>query len=562
MTTTARATTSIFAALRRPEFCILFWTGNIASVGYWMQDLAGSWLMTSLAPSPLMVSLMQTATYLPYFLLSLPAGALADVIDRRLQVFTSGIWLFIAVIGLGLLTISGLMTPWLLLSMIVIAGIGNSFQSPAWNALPPELVPHKELDSAVALGGVGWNCARGIGAALGGILVASFGPGWVFILNALSMVAMLFAVYKWKRAPAPPDQAPTERWGSAVKAGVRYVRHSHALRVVLVRTGIFVICGSCIWALLPLLARQSYGMSSIQYGIALSIFGLGTLIGAAIMPRLREVMNLDWLCVVGTVMYGASMVLLAAMHDFASACVALFSAGMGWLIVSSAVNTSLLKAAPAWVRARAVAVYLLVFQGCLAFGSLLWGCIASAVGMPLALLYGAAGLLTGLFAMLRYSLEAVENLDMRTSGQWPAPQVMVEPHPDHGPVQITIEYQIEPETIETFVKAISALEVQRRRNGAYQWHLFLDLTRPGTYIESYFVETWAEHLRLRNRVTNDDLSAEERAYSLHSGECPPKMTHLLAERRRNVNGQSQSQSAKLAPVPDIAQGANEGIAKA
>jgi hypothetical protein len=152
---------------------------------------------------------------------------------------------------------------------------------------------------------------------------------------------------------------------------------------------------------------------------------------------------------------------------------------------------------------------------------------------------------------------------MRTSGQWPAPQVMVEPHPDHGPVQITIEYQIEPEKIETFVKAISALEVQRRRNGAYQWHLFLDLTRPGTYVESFLVETWAEHLRLCNRITNDDLSAEERAYSLHSGEGPPKMTHLLAERRRNVNGQSQSQSAKLAAVPDnSAQGANESIAKA
>jgi len=550
MTTTARATSSIFAALHRPEFAILWWTGNIASIGMWMQDLAGSWLMTSLAPSPIMVSLMQTATYLPYFLLSLPAGALADVVDRRVQVLTSGVWLFVAVIGLGLLTIFGLMTPWLLLSMIVIAGIGNSFQSPAWNSLPPELVPHKELDSAVALGGVGFNCARGIGAALGGLLVASFGPGWVFILNALSMVAMLFAVYKWKRAPAPPDEAPSERWGSAVKAGVRYVRHSRALRVVLVRTGIFVICSSCIWALLPLLARQSYSMNSTQYGIALSVFGLGTLIGAAIMPRLRQVVNLDWLCVFGTITYAASMLVLAAMHEFLWACAALFSAGMGWLIVSSAVNTSLLKAAPAWVRARAVAVYLLVFQGCLAFGSLLWGCIANAVGMPTALVYGAAGLLTGLFAMLRYSLEAVENLDMRTSRQWPAPRVMVEPHPDHGPVQITIEYQIEPDKIEIFVQAISALEVQRRRNGAFQWHLFLDLTRPGTYVESFLVETWAEHLRLRNRITNDDLSAEEKVYSLHCGEDPPKMTHLLAERRRNLN--SQSQSAKLAPAPENA----------
>jgi hypothetical protein len=250
------------------------------------------------------------------------------------------------------------------------------------------------------------------------------------------------------------------------------------------------------------------------------------------MPRLKLSLSLDWLCGVGTLMYAGAMVILSTTNVYAAGCSALFLAGVGWLIVSAAVNSSLLKASPAWVRARAVAVYLLVFNGCLAFGSLMWGGIAQMVGMQSALMYGAAGLVVGLLAMIKYSLEAVEKLDMRTSGPWPAPVVAVEPHPDRGPVQVTIEYIVETGKIEAFLKAISELELQRRRNGAFQWHLFVDLTRPGVHIESFLVETWAESLRLRNRITNDELVLEKLVYAFHCGPEPPKVTHLLAERRR------------------------------
>jgi predicted MFS family arabinose efflux permease len=474
---------------------------------------------------------MQTATYLPYFLLALPAGALADVVDRRVQVLATGVFIFFAVLALGLLTVSGFMTAWLLLFMIFVVAVGQTLQSPAWNSLPPELVPRRELDSAIALGGAGFNCARGVGAALGGYLVFKLGAGWVFVLNAFCLTAMLIAVYRWKREPVPVE-APAERLGSAVKAGVRYVRHSLSMRAVLARTAIFVICGSCVWAILPLLARKIYSMSSTEYGIALSIFGAGTLAGAAIMPRLRQSLNLDWLCALGTLMYACAMVALASNTAYAAGCAALFTAGVGWLLVSAAVNSSILKAAPAWVRARAVAVYLLVFNGSLAFGSLVWGCIAQHTGMQSALVYGAGGLVVGLLFMLRYSLEAVEKLDMRTSGPRPAPAVLVEPHPDRGPVQVTVEYIVADDRAEQFLTAISRLETQRRRNGAFQWHLFVDLTRPGVYVESFLVETWGEHLRLRNRNTVDDLAVEQHVHTFHSGAEPPKISHLLAERRR------------------------------
>jgi predicted MFS family arabinose efflux permease len=423
------------------------------------------------------------------------------------------------------------MTPWLLLTMILVVALGQTFQGPAFNALPPELVPRRELDSAIAIGAASFNFARGLGAALGGYLVFKLGPGWVFIINSACMVCMCVAVFRWKREPLPRE-FPAERWGSAVKAGVRYVQHSVTMRAVLARTAIFVICGSCIWAILPLLARKVYGMTSSEYGVALSIFGVGTMVGALIMPRLKSSLSLDWLCGVGTIMYALAMIMLSSTNVYAAGCSALFLAGIGWLIVSAAVNSSLLKASPAWVRARSVAVYLLVFNGCLAFGSLLWGAIAQAIGMQTALLWGAGGLILGLLAMLRYSLEAVEKLDMRTSGPWPAPAVAVEPHPERGPVQLTVEYIVEPNDVEAFLQAISELELQRRRNGAVQWHLFVDLTRPGVHIESFIVDTWAESLRLRNRITNDELALESRVHAFHRGPEPPKLTHLLAERRR------------------------------
>lgn len=530
MTTDTRPVASIWAPLRRPVFRALWWTSVVSSVGLWMQDIAQSWLITSLAPSPVMVSLVQTATYLPFFLLAIPAGAVADVVDRRILLLTSMLWICMAVVALGLLTISGSMTAWLLIVLIFVSGLGSAMNSPAWNSLTPELVPKSELESAVALGGAGFNCARGIGAALGGLLVAKLGAGWVLLINAMLMSLMWTAIFRWKREPVV-NEVP-ERVLGAMRAGIRYVRHSKPLRHVLTRTGIFVFSASCLWALLPLLARKIMNLDSTQYGLIISMFGIGTLCGATILPHLRKSVSLDVLAATGTALFAVGMASVAVFSFYHVALGAMLLSGAGWIFACNAINSAMLMASPSWVRARSVAMYLLVFQGCLAFGSLCWGFVAQKFDMPHAMLGASLGLVASLAIGIKYKLTAVEKLDMRMSGPWPKVETTVTPHPDHGPVLITIEYHVDQESINEFFDAIGALEKQRRRNGAFQWHLFIDLSTPGVYVESYFVETWAEHLRLRDRATLDDITAEKRVYACHTGDCEPKVKHMVTERRR------------------------------
>lgn len=530
MTTDARPVTSIWAPLRRPVFRALWWTGVVSSVGLWMQDIAQSWLITSLAPSPVMVSLVQTATYLPFFLLAVPAGAIADLVDRRLLLLTSMLWIFLSVVTLALLTINNSMTAWLMIVLIFVSGLGSAMNSPAWNSLTPELVPKSELESAVALGGAGFNCARGIGAALGGLLVAKLGAGWVLLVNAVLMSLLWTAIFRWQREPVV-NEVP-ERVFGAMRAGIRYVRHSRPLRHVLMRTGIFVFSASCLWALLPLFARSVMNLDSTQYGFLISMFGLGTLCGALILPKFRTSISLDALSAYGTALFAGGMGILVSINSYYAALAAMLLSGIGWIFACNAINSALLMASPSWVRARSVAMYLLVFQGGLAFGSLAWGFIAQRTTMHTALLTASIALVVSLLLALRFRLTPAEKLDMRMSGPWPKVETTVIPHPDHGPVLITVEYKVTQEKISEFFDAIGALEKLRRRNGAFQWHLFIDLAAPGIYVESYFVETWAEHLRLRERATIDDVSAEERVYACHTSDGEPKVKHMVTERRR------------------------------
>jgi MFS family permease len=495
-----------------------------------MQDIAQAWLITTLAPSPIMVSLVQTATYLPFFLLAIPAGAIADIVDRRILLLTTMLWIFFAVVALGLLTLTNSMTAWLLIVLIFVSGFGSAMNSPAWNSLTPELVPKTELESAIALGGAGFNCARGIGAALGGLLVATLGAGWVLLINAMLMSLMWTAIFRWKREPVV-NEVP-ERVFGAMRAGIRYVRHSKPLRHMLIRTGAFVFCASCLWALLPLLARTVMNFDSTRYGLIIGTFGLGTLFGAGILPRFRKSVSLDVLAATGTFLFALGMACMAVFTNFFTAGAAMFAAGVGWIFACNSINSAMLMASPYWVRARSVAMYLLVFQGCLAFGSLFWGVMAQKLSMHDALLAASAALLVSLTLGFRFKLTAAETLDMRLSGPWPKVETNVTPHPDHGPVLITVEYKIEPAKVQEFFDAVGALEKHRRRNGAFQWHLFIDLSAPGVYVESYFVDTWAEHLRQRERATLDDITAEEKVYACHVGDDEPKLKHMLSERRR------------------------------
>jgi MFS family permease/quinol monooxygenase YgiN len=518
---------SAWSPLSQPLFRALWLAAVASNIGTWMHNVGADWLMTSLAPSPLMVGLMQTAENAPLFLLALPAGALADIVDRRrLLLYTQG-WMLVSAVALGLLTLLGLTTPWVLLLLIFSLGLGSALNAPAWQAIVPELVPRSELSAAVSLNSVAFNIARAVGPALGGFVVAAIGSWAVFFLNSLSFIGVLFVLYRWQREPVE-SISPTERVVGAMRAGVRYVRHHPELRAVLLRTGVFVSCASALWAMLPLVARQQLGLGAFSYGVLLGGLGAGAICGAIILPGLRRKVSINILIIGGTIIFAAVTAILASVHIFPLLCIVMLFGGVAWMALMSSFNIIVQAIVPAWVRARVLAIYLLVFFGGMALGSATWGAIATRIGISNALLYAAAALILGLAAAYFFPLRSGVELDLEPSLHWSEPIYVTEPHPKDGPVLVTVNYQIEPERADEFVEAMRELKRILRRDGAIRWGLFTDTAQPGHYVETFLVESWAEHMRQHARVTNEDRVAQDRARSFHIGDSPPLVTHLIA----------------------------------
>jgi MFS family permease len=498
-----------------------------SNVGTWMQNVGAAWLMTSLAPSPSMVALVQAATTLPVFLLALLAGALADVVDRRRLLLITQSWMLLAAASLGVLTIIGATTPWVLLALTFALGLGVAMNGPAWQAIIPELVSRDDLHAAVALNGVGFNLARAVGPALGGVIVATAGSGAVFLINAASFVGVVIVLYRWPRA-ARKTQFPTEDVLGAMRAGLRYVRHAPDLRAVLVRSGVFIFCGAALWALLPLLARSELGLGATGYGVLLGCLGAGAVLCAAVLPRLQKSLRNDPLIAVATLLFAAATLTLAYVHNFPTLCAAMIAGGSAWMALMSSFNVSAQTSVPAWVRARALALYLLVIQGGMAGGSVLWGIVAERVGIPMALLIAALGLVLGIAAAARYPLRADDEMDLTPSMHWPDPQMPIEPHPRRGPVLVTVEYVIATERGREFAEVMRNVRQQRLRDGALRWGLFHDPLTPAKYLETFVVESWAEHMRQHERVTVSDRVMENRALAFHIGDKPPVVSHLIS----------------------------------
>ena len=522
-------TVSAWSPLRQPLFRAL-WIASVASnIGTWMHDVGGVWLMTSLTPSPIMVALMQTATSLPFFLLALPAGALADVVDRRRLLLVTQGWMMAAAAVLGALTLAGVTTPWRLLVLTFALGLGAALNAPPWQAITPELVPREEVPSAVALSGVGLNLARAVGPALGGFIVAAAGPSAVFFLNAVSCIGVIVVLYRW---PRPPRRGalPPEHLIGAMRAGIRFVWHAPPFLTVLVRAAVFILCGSALWALLPLIARREMGLDAVGYGVLLGCLGAGAVAGAVILPRMRRRIVVDRLAMVATIILALVTVALATVREVTWLYGILFVGGGAWIALMSSYNAAAQVAAPAWVRARALAVYLLVFQGGMAAGSALWGATAARTGIPIALLVAGGGLVLGLLAAARYRLAEGASLDLTPSLHWPQPAVAIEPPAEHGPVLVTVEYRIDMMHAGDFVEAMQEVRLERLRDGALRWELFHDPADPSRHVETFLVESWVEHLRQHERVTLADREAEARVRALHRGPAPVAVSHLIAVR--------------------------------
>lgn len=368
-----------------------------------MQNVGAGWLMTQLSDSPLMVSLVQAASAMPVFVAVLPAGALADMVDRRRLLLFTQSWMIVAALALGVLTLFHAVGPWPLLAFTFLLGIGAVMNDPAWQAITPDVVSPAQHGSAVALNSAGFNVARAVGPALGGIVVASAGAGWSFLLNAASFFGVVYFLYNWKCAPREP--LATNGIIEAIREGFRYVRGAPQVTSVLIRTGAFSFGAASLLALLPVVC-QPHGAQG--YGFLLTCFGLGALAGAALLPRLKLQYSVDGLVAGATLLYAGMTFLAGQVHLFNWLCLVLFTAGAAWIGILACFNVVAQTMCPSWMRARALSMYLLVLQGGMAVGSAIWGELAARQGVPAALAWSALAMVVGLSTIRRHRLTAAE----------------------------------------------------------------------------------------------------------------------------------------------------------
>ena len=389
--------------LREPLFRSLWIAAVVSYTGTWMQNVGAGWLMTQLTTSPLMVSLVQAAAAVPVFLVVLPAGALADMVDRRRLLLFTQSWMIFAAAALGVLTLLHAVNPWMLLAFTFLMGLGAVMNDPAWQAITPEVISPGRHAAAVALNSAGFNVARAVGPALGGVIVALAGSGWSFLLNAASFFGVIVFLYRWKRPPQEP-QAEKGLYG-AVLEGLRYVRGAPQVRSVLIRTAAFSFGATSLLALLPLIC-QPHGAQG--YGFLLTCFGLGALAGAALLPRLRTQYSVDGLVAGATVVFALMTFAAGQVHFFEGLCLVLFTAGAAWIGILACFNVVAQTMCPSWMRARALSMYLLVLQGGMALGSAIWGELAARRGVPEALAWSAVAMIVGLSTIRRHRLTGAE----------------------------------------------------------------------------------------------------------------------------------------------------------
>ncbi|OAF16428.1 MFS transporter [Bradyrhizobium neotropicale] len=525
--TTSLQNPSPWSAFRYRTFTVVWLATVVANVGTWMYNAASGWLMTSLDADPRTVSLVQVATSLPMFLFALPAGALADIVDRRRFLIVAEVVLTLVAAASALLVWLDVINPLILLLFTFLLGVGSAFTAPAWQSIVPDLVPRQNLPAAVASNGVGINISRAIGPALAGVMIGVLGIAAPFWLNALSNFAVIGALLWWRPQSSAGHALPAERLTSALVIGFRHARHNPHLRSTLIRAAGFFFFASAYWALLPLLARNQIAGGPELYGILLGAIGVGAVCGAFALPWMKMAFGPDVLVAVGTFGTAASLLLLGVASEPRLALVACAIAGLSWIAVLATLNVSAQVSLPDWVRGRGLAMFVTVFFGAMTAGSATWGQIASTFDLRTAHFIAAAGALIGIALSWRWKLQTGAGVDLTPSMHWPVPVLTIEAEADRGPVLVTVEYHIAPQKRDAFLTALRGLGEQRRRDGAYAWDIFEDAAEEGRFLETFLVASWLEHLRQHQRVTNADRTVQD-AIRQFDAKAEPKVTHFVA----------------------------------
>jgi len=467
------------------------------------------------------VALIQTASALPFFLLALPAGAIGDIVDRRRVILFTETWMVLVATILAGLTIAGRMSPVLLLILTFALSAGDAFETPTWRAVLPELVRKEDLPAASALNGIEFNLARAVGPALAGFVIASAGVGAAFVSNTLSFLGVILVVARWKR-PAVKRATPPETVTGATVAAIRYVRYSPAVRIVLLRAGTAMFFASGLLALLPSIAHRING-SPVGYGVLLGCFGGGAVLGALVMQRARSRWSADLIVSAGVAVFGLTTIAAGALRDLLPLATVLLIGGGAWISFIS-LNVQVLNQTPDWVRARVLAISMLVFQGAVAAGSATWGAVAARAGLSTALLWAGLGTLlsTALGLFLRLPDQGI---DLTSWNHWRLPAVSGAISDVVGPVLVTVEYHVDVARVPEFIKTMHEYGRVRRHDGASRWGICRDLEIADRYLETFVVSSWAEHVRQHDRLTRADSEVEVRLRQCTRGE--PNVRHLL-----------------------------------
>ena len=517
---------SLWAPFRFAPFRWLWLGALLMNLAIWMQNVGAAWLMVSLTSSPLMIALVQTAISLPSFFFGLPGGVFADIFNRRRYLLLTQTGTLLVALLLVLFCALDLVGSLMLLSLTFAFGIGYALQGPAWYTAQSEAVPPFFTASAMALSSVSYSSARAVGPALAGGIVATSGVFGVFVVCSVLLLGSVLVVFCMK-STGKDNSLPAESLWAGLRGALRYVRHSDIMRAQCLRTCAFVAAGSGLWALLPVVAGVSGDASN--YGLLLGSIGTGTMVGALILPKMRARLEINALITVACALYALSGLVVALVPSTPIQCFALFLAGIGWLCVGTTNLVVIQSAVPPWIRARTVAIYMLMFQGGLAIGGALWGGVASYSNTSNALV--AASIAVALSILVMCLLPAREGTEAAvTPANSDAPTLpVINLGSDDGPIAVQVGYCIRSENRVDFLREVHVLGKIRRRDGASFWCIYRDLERPSLYVERFLVDSWAGYLRQQARTTLADRKVEERVKALHSGAEPPKISHFIGE---------------------------------
>ena len=514
------------APLRVPVFRKLWLTWLAANTCLWMNDVAAAWMMASLTSKPIWVALVATASTLPVFLLGLPSGALADILDRKRFFMATQLWVALVAVVLSVTVFMGQITPGLLLALTFANGIGLALRWPVYSAIVPELVERTTLPAALALNGIALNASRIGGPLIAGGLIASLGTAYVFLLNAVLSLGAAWVIAGWQRRVQPPPLGP-EKLLSAIRVGLQFAGQSSQLKGVLLRISLFFFHSTALLALLPLVARRLQGGDAGTYTLLLACMGAGAIAAALYMPRLRQLWSRDGLVARSTLLQSLAMVVMTVAPNAWVAAPVMVAVGVAWITTANALSVSLQMGLPDWVRARCMSMYQMAIMGSSALGAACWGQVATVATVPISICSAAlTGYLSMLLAIRLMKDHRVEE-DLTPSNQF---QVPVAPSaPPKGHILTTIEYLIDPANALEFRALMQQSRSSRLRHGALHWELLRDVAVPGRFVEQIVDASWTEHLRRFERVTGFDVALRDRKLAFHIGEHPVVIHRAVIE---------------------------------